>query len=186
MFNRIRFHLFKWFRPAMVGRYRRSDGSVATNTRVSNTTHIGNPEKLTIGDHVFIGHFNFLDASNGLTIGEGCQVTNYISILTHSSHISIRLYGKAYAGADMAGYIKGTVVIGAYTFIGPHCVVMPGTKIGKGCIISAYSYVKGEFPDFSIIGGNPAKVVGDTRKLDERFLKQHPELQAHYNEWANR
>lgn len=186
MFNRIRFHLFKWFRPAFVGRYRRHDGVVLPRTRVSNTTHIVNPEKLDIADNVFIGHFGFIDASNGLRIGEGCQIGFYNCIATHSSHISIRLYGKAYGGSDMIGYVKGAVSIGAYTFIGPHCVVMPGTTIGKGCIVSAYSYVKGDFPDFSIIAGNPAKVVGDTRKLDEPFLQQHPELQAHYNEWVNR
>lgn len=185
MFNRIRFHLFKWFRPAMVGRYRRADGSVAANTRVSNTTHIGNPEHLTIGDHVFIGHFNFLDASNGLTIGEGCQVTNYVSILTHSSHMSIRLYGRAYAGTDMKAYVRGSIAIGAFTFVGPHSVIMPGTKIGKGSIVGAYAYVSGEFPDFAIISGNPAKAIGDTRRMDERILRQHPELREHYNAWAN-
>jgi acetyltransferase-like isoleucine patch superfamily enzyme len=61
---------------------------------------------------------------------------------------------------------------------------MPGTKIGKGSIVAAYSYVRGEFPDFSIIAGNPAQVVGDTRTKDNILLNQHPELQAFYDEWA--
>jgi carbonic anhydrase/acetyltransferase-like protein (isoleucine patch superfamily) len=128
--------------------------------------------------------FNFIDASNGITLSEGCQITNYVSVLTHSSHISIRLYGREYKGNDMIGYVKGSVSIGKFTFIGPHSVIMPGTKIGKGCIVSAYSMVKGEFPDFSIISGNPAKIVGDTRKLDAEFLNQHPELNVHYLSWA--
>ena len=64
---------------------------------------------------------------------------------------------------DLIGYIQGKVNIGKYTFIGPHSTIMPNTTIGKGCIVSAYSYVKGNYPDFSIISGNPAKIVGDTR-----------------------
>jgi acetyltransferase-like isoleucine patch superfamily enzyme len=61
---------------------------------------------------------------------------------------------------------------------------MPNTKIGKGSLVAAYSYVKGEFPDFSIISGNPAKVIGDTRDMDERQLKQHPELRSYYDDWT--
>jgi acetyltransferase-like isoleucine patch superfamily enzyme len=85
----------------------------------------------------------------------------------------------------MIGYVKGSVTIGKYSFIGPHSTVMPGTIIGKGSLVHAYSYVKGEFPDFSIIGGNPAKVLGDTRTIDRTLLDQYPELNSMYNEWTN-
>jgi len=171
----------------MVGRFKDAKGKTLPLTRVSNTTYIGNKENLIIADNVFIGHYNFLDASYGLTIDTGCQITNFVSIITHSSHISIRLYGKEYPHQkNLKGYIKGSVKIGAYTFAGPHSLIMPGTTIGKGCLISSYSYVKGEFPDFSIIGGNPAKVIGDTRTLDKEYLDANPELKTFYNEWANK
>lgn len=169
----------------MVGRYKRKDGKVLPSTRISNTTFIGSPEKFEISDHVFIGHFNFIDASNGLKIGTGCQVTNYVSILTHSSHQAIRLYGTQYTAVkEHVSYIRGPVEIGDFTFIGPHTVIMPGTKIGKGCLVSAFSYVKGTFPDFSVISGNPATVTGDTRELDGPYLDSHPELRPFYESWA--
>lgn len=57
-------------------------------------------------------------------------------------------------------------------------------KIGKGSIVSAYSMVKGDFPEFSIIAGNPAKVVGNTRNIDGPFLQANPELRTFYEEWA--
>lgn len=184
--RRIRFHIFKWFKPTMVGNYKRFDGVRLLNTRISNTTFFYNEERFLVEDNVFIGHYNFIDASNEITIGTGCQVTNFVSILTHSSHISIRLYGNEYNKVDkMKAYHTGSVKIGEYTFIGPHSIIMPNTKIGKGCIVSAYSYVKGDFPDFSIIGGNPAKVIGDTRELDKPYLEQYPELKKYYNKWAN-
>ncbi|MCX7862580.1 MAG: acyltransferase [Bacteroidales bacterium] len=154
------------------------------NVRISNTTFIDSKEKLILGNNVFIGHFNYIEASSGIVIEEGCQITNFITITTHSSHISIRLYGSEYCNhSNLIGYVVGPVHIGKYTFVGPHSVIMPNTKIGKGCVVSAFSYVKGDFPDFSIISGNPAQVVGDTRKIDEPYLKQYPELQSLYNTW---
>ena len=62
---------------------------------------------------------------------------------------------------------------------------MPNTNIVKGSIISAYSMVKGTFPDFAIIAGNPAKQIGDTRDMDKEYLENNNELQQYYNEWAN-
>lgn len=169
----------------MIWGFKRNDGVYLKNARISNTTFIDNPDKLNIEDRVFIGHFNYIEASNGITIKEGCQITNFISITSHSSHISLRLYGKHYTDfKSHKGYIKGSVIIGEYTFIGPHCVIMPDTIIGKGSIVAAYSYVQDHFPDFSIIKGNPAKVVGDTRDMDAEYLKQNPELEEFYHEWV--
>jgi len=85
----------------------------------------------------------------------------------------------------MKGYIKGNLKIGAYSFIGPHAVIMPNTSIGKGSMISSFAYVKGEFPDFAIISGNPARVIGDTRNLDQKWLNENPELKPLYSEWAS-
>ena len=169
----------------MVKGYRDKDGRYLKNTRISTSTYLDHPETLSIGDNVFIGHHNFLEASGGLTIEEGCQITNFVSITTHSSHNSIRLYGTEYIQTlNHVGYVKGTVFIGKYSFIGPHVVIMPGTKIGKGSIVSAFSYVQGDFPDFSVIKGNPAVVVGDTRDIDKKFLQEHDGLQSYYDSWA--
>jgi acetyltransferase-like isoleucine patch superfamily enzyme len=177
--------LFRLYKPRIVWGYKRPDGILLKNTRVGNTTFIDGREHADIGDYVFIGHHNFIEASNGLKIGEGVQITNFVSITTHSSHTSIRLYGRHYIDSrEMVGYEKGSIEIGPYTFIGPHSLILPGTKIGKGCLVAAYSNVSGDYPDFSIIRGNPAKVVGDVRNLDLSYLSGHPELQTFYDEWS--
>lgn len=172
--------------PVMVPGFRSADGTWRPRTRYSSSTYFAHKKKIMMGDYVFIGPFSFLDGSNGLEIGEGCQIGFWTTLVTHSSHYSIRLYGREYSGGEMIGYVKGPLKIGAYTFVGPHSVLMPNTTIGKGSIVSAFSMVQGNFPDFSIIAGNPAKVVGDTRKLDKRFLERHPELRPHYEEWAGK
>ncbi len=183
--DRLRFHIFKWFSPFMVSGYTNPDGRRLKHCRVGNTTTLQRADSLELSDNVFIGHYNFVDATGGIKIAEGCQITNYCSIITHSSHVAIRLYGKHYtAEPDPVAYHKAPVVIGPYTFIGPHTLIMPGTVIGKGCLISAYAQVRGEVPDFAIMAGNPAKQVGDTREKDQVWLDQHPELQRFYDEWT--
>ncbi len=169
----------------MVMGYTNPGGIYVPTTRISNTTSLINPNNLNLADNIFIGHYNFIEASNQISISEGCQITNYVSIISHSSHISIRLYGKHYTQhKEHIAYVRGAVSIGAYSFIGPHSTIMPGTSIGKGSIVSAYSLVKGTFPDFAIIGGNPAVVIGDTRDMDKQYLQDNPSLRDFYNEWV--
>lgn len=184
--NYIENKLVRLYKPRMINGYKRFDGVFLPNVRISNTTFIDHSKNLKIDDDVFIGHHNFLEASNGIEIEEGVQITNFVSIVTHSSHNAIRLYGKSYSStkAELA-YLKGKVCIGKFSFIGPHVTIMPKTNIGKGCIVSAYSYVSGDFPDFSIIKGNPAVIVGNTRENDAKFLANNPEFQSLYKEWAD-
>ena len=174
--------------PQMIYGYRSSDGTRLPRVRISNTTAIISPRELKIADNVWIGHYCFIESSRGLQIDEGCQITNYVSILTHSSHRTIRLYGNHLFNRnnhkELLGSVEGPISIGKYTFIGPHTVIMPNSKIGKGVLIAAYSYVNGDVADFAIIAGNPAQVVGNTRKIDQKYLQQHPELEAYYAEWA--
>jgi acetyltransferase-like isoleucine patch superfamily enzyme len=186
LLSRIRFRLSAWIQPRMVYGYRRHDGVFLPRTRLSNLTRVEHEHRLEVGDNVYIGHFNFIDASGGLKIGEGCQITNYVSVLTHSSHVAIRLYGRKYLDrSDHAGYLRKSTEIGRYSFIGPHSVLMPGTHLGKGSLVSAYSFVSaGDYPDFAILAGNPARVVGDTREMDADWLEANAELRALYEEWA--
>ncbi|WP_422012239.1 acyltransferase [Roseateles sp.] len=171
--------------PRMVYGFVRGDGDFLPNTRISNSTAVFARDRLDVADHVFIGHFSVLDATYGLRIGEGCQIGFFTGVFTHSSHAAVRLYGREYLNvADKQAYFTARVEIGAYSFIGAHATVLPGTKLGKGSLVSAYSLVQGEFPDYAILAGQPARVVGDTRIKDAELLRRHPELAVHYQAWA--
>jgi acetyltransferase-like isoleucine patch superfamily enzyme len=173
--------------PRMLYGWRTAAGTWLKHTRISSATHVEAPWLLVIGDHVYIGPFNFVDASGGLTIGEGVQVTTHCALLTHSSHHALRRAGRAYWGATHpAGYVRAATSIGAYSFIGPHSVVAPGSCIGRGVLVRAYSYVDGEVPDFAIVAGQPALVIGDTRQLDEAWLQTNPQARADYDAWVQR
>lgn len=153
---------------------------------ISNLIDVSHWDKLEIGNNVFIWHFTILDTFNGIKIGNDCQVGTRVGIFTHSSHHSIRYYNKKYHEVyfdEHKGRVRGSVEIGDNTFVGANAIIMPNTKIGKGSIVSGFSYVQGEFEDFSIISGNPAKRIGDVRKVDYRFLKLNPELVDSYLEY---
>ena len=162
-------------RPYMVyGYYSKFDNKFKKHTRISSSSVILNKENLDIGDNVWISHYSIIDASNNVTIGDGCHMGGWLGIFTHSSHVSIRLYGgKSYIEtkqSERVGYLMGPVNIGEYTFIGANTTIMPNVTVGKGCLIAVGTLVNKSAPDYSIISGNPGVIRGSTLDLDKRYF----------------
>jgi len=159
----------------MVYGYRnRVTGVFQKKTRISSTATITDKSQLDIGDGCWVWHHSIIDSSNGIKIGEGCQIGAWVGIFTHSSHIAIRLLGREYINAarhERIGYTREPVEIGEYTFIAASSLILPGVKVGKGCLIAAGSVLSKSVPDFSLVSGNPAKIIGRTTSLDSKFFK---------------
>jgi acetyltransferase-like isoleucine patch superfamily enzyme len=66
--------------------------------------------------------------------------------------------------------INGDVVIGNDVWVGKGSTIMMGIKIGDGAIIAANSHVVKDVEPYSIVGGNPAKVL-KKRFTDEQIQK---------------
>ena len=170
---------------------RRPGSSRAHDTAlVSAACMIECRDRLTLGRDVAIGPFSYIDASGGVVLGEGVHVASHVAIVTHSPHRARRLLGPGYAGWPVAsqgarpGWIQGAVEIGAFTFVGPHSLIEAGTRIGRGSLVCAGSFVRGLYPEFVILEGRPARVVGDSRTADAKALRRYPELQVLYDAWA--
>ena len=158
-------------------------GELLPLTRLSPTVCIEHPEGLQLADDVFIGHFNFIEASGGVRIGRGAQITNFVSIVSHSTHRAARV-AAALSGADLeSAVIRAPIDIGERCFIGPHSTIEAGATLGHGTLVAAHSRVRGQFPDFAVLAGSPARVVGDTRDADARWLADHPALRGAYERW---
>jgi len=54
---------------------------------------------------------------------------------------------------------KGDTVVGNDVWIGYEAVIMPGVHVGDGAIIAAKSVVVGDVAPYTIVGGNPAKLI---------------------------
>ena len=118
-----------------------SAGVSLPNTRIAPSTCIEHDSRLQLADHVYVGPFCFIEASAGVTIGEGVQVTHHVSIVTHSSHRAQRLLGRAYVDwpGPRPGWIAGAVEIGPYCFIGPHSLLEAGTRTRLVESLSSFS-----------------------------------------------
>lgn len=160
-------------RPIMVQYNKNFQGEKVDDLRISSSTFIDYPHYLKCHKEAYIGHFNFIEASHGITLGKGVQITNFVTLTTHSSHHSIRFQSIHPPQNILPGYVTGAIEIGDFTFVGPYALVGPGTTIGKGCIVKAHSVLKGKYPDFSIIAGNPAVVVGSVEERDRKFLEKN-------------
>lgn len=173
--NRWRRRVARWLLFRMVFG-ERSAGRDLPGTRISPSTCIEHEDRLVLGDDVFIGHFCVIEASAGVTLGRGTQVSNFVSIVSHSTHRSVRL------GRGLAD-VRAPVRVGERCFIGPHSTIEAGSVLGHGCVVAAHSRVRGAFADFSLIAGSPARVVGDVRQADDDWLAAHPEARAAYAAW---
>lgn len=111
-----------------------------------------------------------------IEIGNQVTMSSYIRVLTHDW--ALHTVAKAFniPQEKPIGRVKG-VKIGDYSFVGTGTIIMPGCEIGKGCIIAAGTVVRGSIPDYSIYGGSPGQIIGDSRDYLKKFLdNEHKNL----------
>ncbi len=61
------------------------------------------------------------------------------------------------------------VEIKDYVFIGPRVIIMPGVTIGRGAVVAGGAVVTADVADFAIVGGVPAKVIGERKNRDPKY-----------------
>lgn len=115
---------------------------------------------LEIGDNVNISDWSHIGALDKVTISSGCLIGSKVHITDHSHGSS----GELKKAFDIPPnkrnlYSKGNVFIGKNVWIGDGVIVLPGVSIGDGSIIGANSVVTKDIPAFSVAIGVPAKVL---------------------------
>ena len=122
-----------------------------------STLHVGcrffNPAGITIGEGTIIGNRCFLDGRAPLKIGNHVDIASEVMIYNSEHDLE----------ADDFGAIESAVEIGDYVFIGPRAIILPGVKIGRGAVVAAGAVVTKDVPEFSIVGGVPAKQIGERK-----------------------
>ena len=136
--------------------YRKYLKFVGEDTLFLERLYIRNPQNLSIGKHCSIGIDCTIQAAGNLTLGDYVILGPGVKIWTSNHN---------YENPDIPIYDQGSsfkeVIIEDDAWIGANVFIMPGAHIGKGCVISAGSIVGGKrFKDYSIIAGNPARVIG--------------------------
>lgn len=109
---------------------------------------------IRIGNNVGIGEYANLGGAGGLEIGDDCIVGAYFSCHPENHHYTDKKRLIKHQGVHREG-----IVIGKNCWIGAKVTILDGAKIGNSCVIAAGAVVKGEFPDYTVIGGVPAKII---------------------------
>lgn len=124
-----------------------------------STIHTGcrfyQPQNISIGEDTSVGDRCFLDGRAKLTIGDHADIASQVMIYNSEHDINDEWFSP----------IEEPVHIGNYVFIGPRAIILPGVTIGDGAVVAAGAVVTKDVSPRSIVGGVPAKEIGQ-RKLE--------------------
>lgn len=129
-----------------------------------STIHMGarfyDPRRIEIGEDTIIGERVLLDGRDQLKIGNHTSIASEVMIYNSEHDINGKYFDP----------IKAKVIIGDYVFVGPRVIILPGVEIGRGAIIAAGAVVTKNVPSLAIVGGVPARRIGE-RKIKKLNYK---------------
>lgn len=133
---------------------RKAKMKIGKGTFVMKRCYIMEPGRISIGSHSHINRGCLLDGRGGLTIGNSVSVSHQVSIITGSHDKDSSDFRE----------IDLPIVIGDYAWIGANATVLQNVTIGQGAIICAGAVVVKDVPEYAIVGGVPARVIGKRSK----------------------
>lgn len=138
------------------------------------------PDRLVLGSKVTVAAYSHI-ACNG-KIGNGVLISTNVGIIGRYDH-DYKAIGKLAAECPWiydlearARDHRDEVLIEDDVWIGFGAIVLSGVTIGRGAIVAAGAVVIKDVEPYSIVAGNPAKMIGERFSIDER--QQHERLIA--------
>lgn len=120
-----------------------------------STLHTGirvfDPRNIKIGEGTIIGYATFIDGRDTVSIGNHTDIASEVMIYSSEHDISSEDFHATLA----------PVKIGDYVFIGPRSIILAGVTIGDGAIVGAGAVVTKDVEPYTIVGGVPAKMIGE-------------------------
>ena len=123
---------------------------------MEHTQHLS--PSITIGSNCHFGAFNHITAINCIEIGNNLLTGKFVTI-TDNSHGDTKIETLNIAPLSRPLYSKGPVKIGSNVWIGDKATILPNVTIGDGAVIAANAVVTKDVPAYSIVAGNPAKII---------------------------
>ena len=137
--------------------------SMGNNTTFGRGTVFWAPNKMTIGNNVYIGKYCTLQAD--MEIGNNIDIANNVGLIGKYDHdyskVGVSIKDAPWIG-DASYDFKGKdqkIIIDDDVWIGYGATIMSGVHIGQGAVIAAGAIVVKDVNPYAIVGGVPAKVI---------------------------
>lgn len=146
-------HLRKWFDQLLGAR-------LGKGSYTFRRTEVYFPKGLYIGNNSTVGWFTLMDARGGLYIGNNVVIASYVKIIDGKHDINSSGFEASFA----------PIVIKDYAWICTGAIILQGVTIGKGSVVAAGAVVTKDVPEYTIVGGNPAKKIGDRLERNYNYF----------------
>jgi acetyltransferase-like isoleucine patch superfamily enzyme len=110
---------------------------------------------IELGEHAWIGPHTVIYGHGGLTVGRDTQIATGVVVVTFNHG-----FAKSRVPISHQDETRLGVVIGTDVWVGANATILDGVHIGDGAVIGAGAVVNRDVPEYAIVGGVPARVIG--------------------------
>ena len=150
---------------------------------VGDYTYYDDPEDSEDFERNVLYHYSF--SRDRLIIGKFCALARGIKFIMNGANHKISgfstypfyIFGKGWEKVTPEKEelpFKGDTIVGNDVWIGYESVIMPGVKVGDGAIIAAKSVVVNDVPPYTIVGGNPARII--RQRFNDQIIEKLLEI----------
>lgn len=143
--------------------------------------YVGKSGKVTIGKYVILNSVNII-CTGSIKIGDHCMFA-WGSVITdswlHDATLrpAIRksiLYNLAHTSTRLLQCDKFSlpVMIEDNVWVGFDAVILPGVRLGQGCIVGSKTVVSENVPPYAVVAGNPARIIKYLEPTDTKGARQ--------------
>ncbi len=126
------------------------------SSSIRRNVDLRSPQRISIGTNCNINKHCVLDGRGTLSIGNNVDIAQEVNIWTEQHDYNSSSYEA----------VASPVVVNDYVWIASRATILPGVTIGKGAVVACGSVVTKDVPDYTVVAGIPAKVIGKrTRDL---------------------
>jgi maltose O-acetyltransferase len=151
-------HIPIWFKRRFF--YQLAGIKIGIGSTVHMWARFYDPKNIEIGEDSVIGDHAFLDGREAIIIGNHVDIASQVMIYNSEHDIDSEDFQATTSPVEIEDYV----------FVGPRVTILPGIKIGRGAVVGAGAVVTKDVPDFAIVGGVPAKVIGERKNKNPRYI----------------